>query len=80
MVSQDVVFRIKSNVYARIKDWGYRIEDLRYNNLHFDEIITNSMARVVAAINERDAAENEGLALLIRKNQRSGSRWHIHQN
>ena len=66
-ISQDVVFRIKSNVDARIEGWGYRIEDLRYNNIHFDEIITKSMARVVAAINERDAAENEGLALLIRK-------------
>lgn len=66
-ISQDVVFRIKSNVDARIEGWGYRVEDLRYNNIHFDEIITKSMARVVAAINERDAAENEGLALLIRK-------------
>ena len=66
-ISQDVVFRIKSNVDARIEGWGYRVEDLRYNNIHFDEIITKSMARVVAAINERDAAENEGMALLIRK-------------
>lgn len=66
-ISQDVVFRIKSNVDARIEGWGYRVEDLRYNNIHFDDIITKSMARVVAAINERDAAENEGMALLIRK-------------
>ncbi|MFM8332567.1 MAG: SPFH domain-containing protein [Candidatus Methylumidiphilus sp.] len=66
-ISQDVVFRIKANVDARIEEWGYRVEDLRYNNIHFDEVITKSMARVVAAINERDAAENEGQALLIRK-------------
>ncbi|MBI3776191.1 MAG: SPFH domain-containing protein [Gammaproteobacteria bacterium] len=66
-ISQEVVFRIKANVDARIERWGYRVEDLRYNNIHFDEIITTSMARVVAAINERDAAENEGQALLIRK-------------
>ncbi len=52
---------------ARIRDWGYCIEDLRYHNIRFDEIITKSMARVVAAINERDAAENEGEALLIRR-------------
>ena len=66
-ISQDVVLRIKTNVDVRIEGWGYRVEDLRYNNIHFDEVITKSMARVVAAINERDAAENEGMALLIRK-------------
>ena len=66
-ISQEVVFRIKANVDARIEEWGYRVEDLRYNNIRFDEVITKSMARVVAAINERDAAENEGQALLIRK-------------
>jgi|KBSMisStaDraftv2_1062788.scaffolds.fasta_scaffold14240_4 regulator of protease activity HflC (stomatin/prohibitin superfamily) len=66
-ISQDVVHRIKANVDARIEGWGYRVEDLRYNNIRFDEVITKSMATVVAAINERDAAENEGAALLIRK-------------
>lgn len=65
--SQDVVHRIKANVGARIRDWGYCIEDLRYNNIRFDDVVTKSMARVVAAINERDAAENEGQALLIRR-------------
>lgn len=66
-ISQDVVHRIQTNVGARIRDWGYCIEDLRYHNIRFDEIITKSMAGVVAAINERDAAENEGEALLIRR-------------
>ena len=66
-ISQEVVFRIKSNVDSRLETWGYRIEDLRYNNLSFDDLIMKSMTRVVAAVNERDAAENEGQALLIRK-------------
>ena len=66
-ISQDVVVKIKKNVDTKIEQWGYQVEDLRYNNLHFDEVITKSMARVVAAVNERDAAENEGEALLIRK-------------
>ena len=66
-ISQDVVIKIKQNVDAKIEQWGYQVEDLRYNNLHFDEVVTASMARVVAAVNERDAAENEGEALLIRK-------------
>ena len=66
-ISQEVVRRIQSNVGARMRDWGYSIEDLRYNNIRFDAVVTSSMARVVAAINERDAAENEGEALLIRR-------------
>jgi regulator of protease activity HflC (stomatin/prohibitin superfamily) len=66
-ISQDVVRLIQSNVGARMRDWGYSIEDLRYNNIRFDAVVTSSMARVVAAINERDAAENEGEALLIRR-------------
>ncbi len=66
-ISQDVVVKIKTNVEKNIEKWGYKVEDLRYANLHFDEVVTKSMARVVAAVNERDAAENEGQALLIRK-------------
>ena len=66
-ISQEVVRKIKGNVASIIAKWGYQVEDLRYNNLHFDEVVTQSMARVVAAVNERDAAENEGQALLIRK-------------
>jgi regulator of protease activity HflC (stomatin/prohibitin superfamily) len=66
-ISQDVVRRIQSNVGARMREWGHCIEDLRYNNIRFDAVITSSMARVVAAINERDSAKNEGEALLIRR-------------
>jgi len=66
-LSQDVVVSIKSRIDAKISEWGYGLEDLRYHNLKFDETVTNSMARVVAAINEREAAEHEGHALLIRK-------------
>lgn len=66
-ISQDVVRRIQTNVGARMREWGYCIEDLRYNNIRFDAVVTSSMARVVAAINERDASENEGEALLIRR-------------
>lgn len=66
-ISQDVVKRIQSNIGSRVLEWGYRIEDLRYSNIRFDETVTSSMARVVAAVNERDAAKNEGEALLIRR-------------
>jgi len=52
---------------AVISFGAHEIEDLRYHSIRFDEVITKSMARVVAAINERDAAKNEGEALLIRK-------------
>lgn len=66
-MSQDVVMLIKGNIEHRLEEWGYRIIDLRYHNLHFDEAVMKSMARVVAAVNEREAAEHEGQALLIRK-------------
>lgn len=66
-ISQEVVRRIQLNVGERMREWGHCIEDLRYNNIRFDAVITSSMARVVAAINERDAAKNEGEALLIRR-------------
>ena len=66
-LSQKVVVSIKLRIDKKINEWGYGIEDLRYHNLQFDEVVTKSMARVVAAINEREAAEHEGHALLIRK-------------
>jgi regulator of protease activity HflC (stomatin/prohibitin superfamily) len=66
-ISQEVVVKIKQNVDAKIAQWGYQIDDIRYNKLHFDKVITASMARVVAAVNELEAAENEGEALRIRK-------------
>jgi regulator of protease activity HflC (stomatin/prohibitin superfamily) len=66
-LSQEVVIVIKARIDEKINEWGYGLEDLRYHNLQFDSIVTSSMARVVAAINEREAAEHEGQALLIRK-------------
>lgn len=66
-LSQEVVVIIKARIDEKINEWGYGLEDLRYHNLQFDHVVTTSMARVVAAINEREAAEHEGQALLIRK-------------
>lgn len=66
-MSQEVVTLIRANVGSQLAEWGYRIIDLRYHNLRFDETVMKSMARVVAAVNEREAAEHEGQALLIRK-------------
>lgn len=66
-ISQEVAGQIKGNLDTVLQDWGYRIIDLRYSNLKFDELVTHSMARVVAALNECEAAEHEGNALLIKK-------------
>ncbi|NOT83791.1 MAG: SPFH domain-containing protein [Methylococcaceae bacterium] len=66
-MSQEVVTLIRQNVEVRLAEWGYRIIELRYHNLSFDKQVMDSMTRVVAAINEREAAEHEGQALLIRK-------------
>jgi regulator of protease activity HflC (stomatin/prohibitin superfamily) len=51
-ISQDVVYQIKENLASKIAAWGYTIHDLRYNNITFDEVVNNSIARVVAAVNE----------------------------
>lgn len=66
-ISQEVASQIKTSLDAVLREWGYRIVDLRYSNLQFDEVINRSMARVVAALNECEAAEHEGNALLIKK-------------
>ncbi len=66
-MSQEVVALIRNNVEVRLAEWGYRIIELRYHNLSFDQQVMESMARVVAAVNEREAAEHEGQALFIRK-------------
>ena len=41
--------------------------DLQLNDITFDQVITTSMAQVVASNNLKAAATNEGDALLIRK-------------
>lgn len=63
----EIVTHLKEELDSKLSEWGYHLHDLQVNDITFDSIITNSMAKVVASVNEKAAAENEGQALLIRK-------------
>jgi len=63
----EIVDSVKHNIDDVLEKWGYHLQDLALNDITFDEVITKSMAQVVASSNLKAAAENEGQALLITK-------------
>lgn len=63
----EIVTHAKNALDTQVADWGYTIGDLQLNDIQFDQTITDSMNRVVAAKNQKTAAEFEGEALLITK-------------
>lgn len=64
---RDIVEFVKQHVDASLEDWGYHLQDLQINDITFDQVIMDSMSKVVASNNLKAAAENEGQALLITK-------------
>ena len=64
---KEIVESVKEGIDAVLESWGYHLIDLQLNDITFDEVITKSMAQVVASSNLNAAAENEGQALLITK-------------
>ncbi|MGF7231044.1 SPFH domain-containing protein [Arachidicoccus sp.] len=64
---KDIVNSVKEEVDHVLEDWGYHLLDLQINDITFDQVIMESMSRVVASNNLKAAAENEGQALLITK-------------
>lgn len=64
---KDIVNAVKNQLDEDLKSWGYHLIDMQLNDITFDETIMQSMAQVVASSNLRAAAENEALALLIKK-------------
>lgn len=64
---KDIVNAVKAQLDEDLKSWGYHLIDMQLNDITFDDTIMQSMAQVVASSNLRAAAENEALALLIRK-------------
>ncbi len=64
---RELVDEVKYQLDASLETWGYHLIDLQMNDIVFDQVIMDSMARVVASANLRSAAENEGQALLITK-------------
>lgn len=67
----EIVSHVKEELDAQLDEWGYHLLDLQVNDISFGAAIMQSMERVVAAQNERVAAENEGAALLIRETKRA---------
>ena len=63
----EIVVHVKQQLDPTLGSWGYHLIDMQLNDITFDEAIMKSMAKVVAANNLKQAAENEGQALLITK-------------
>jgi len=61
----EIVHHAKSTLDEQLSSWGYTVLDLQITELSFDKEVTDSMARIVAATNQKIAAEAEGQALLI---------------
>jgi regulator of protease activity HflC (stomatin/prohibitin superfamily) len=64
---REIVSFVKEEIDASLEGWGYHLIDLQINDITFDQLILESMSRVVASHNLKAAAENEGQALLITK-------------
>jgi regulator of protease activity HflC (stomatin/prohibitin superfamily) len=63
----EIIAEAKNHLDDTLADWGYHLIDLQLNDITFDEVITESMAKVVASANLRAAAVNEGEALYIKR-------------
>jgi regulator of protease activity HflC (stomatin/prohibitin superfamily) len=64
---REIVLYVKEEIDHALEEWGYHLLDLQINDITFDQVILESMSRVVASNNLKAAAENEGQALLITK-------------
>ncbi len=67
LLRRDIVEFVKEQIDHSLEEWGYHLQDLQINDITFDQVIMDSMSRVVASNNLKAAAENEGQALLITK-------------
>lgn len=67
LLRREIVEFVKNQIDQSLEDWGYHLQDLQINDITFDQLIMDSMSRVVASNNLKAAAENEGQALLITK-------------
>ncbi len=66
-VQQEIVEAVKARIDKTLEEWGFHLLDLQINDVTFDKVIMDSMSQVVASKNLKEAAENEGQALLITK-------------
>lgn len=64
---REIVDYVKGQIDLSLEEWGYHLQDLQINDITFDQLVMESMSKVVASNNLKAAAENEGQALLITK-------------
>ena len=64
---REIIDHVKDQLDNTLESWGYHLIDIQMNDITFDQIIMDSMAKVVSSNNLKAAAENEGQALLITK-------------
>ena len=67
LLRREIVEFVKGQIDQSLESWGYHLQDLQINDITFDQVIMESMSKVVASNNLKAAAENEGQALLITK-------------
>jgi regulator of protease activity HflC (stomatin/prohibitin superfamily) len=67
LLRREIVEFVKGQIDKSLEEWGYHLQDLQINDITFDQVIMESMSKVVASNNLKAAAENEGQALLITK-------------
>src|SRR6185295_9016402 len=61
-LQQEIVEAVKFRIDKTLEEWGFHLLDLQINDITFDQAIMDSMSKVVASKNLREAAENEGQA------------------
>jgi regulator of protease activity HflC (stomatin/prohibitin superfamily) len=63
----EIVDHTKRNLDEVVAAWGYVVRDIQITDMTFDQVIMDSMARVVSSKNLLAAAANEGAALLVKR-------------
>ena len=63
----EIVEHTKKNLDEVVLAWGYVVRDIQITDMTFDQVIMDSMARVVSSKNLLAAASNEGAALLVKR-------------
>jgi regulator of protease activity HflC (stomatin/prohibitin superfamily) len=63
----EIVDHTKKNLDEVVNVWGYVVRDIQITDMTFDQVIMDSMARVVSSKNLLAAAANEGAALLVKR-------------
>ena len=63
----EIVDHTKKNLDEVVAAWGFVVRDIQITDMTFDQVIMDSMARVVSSKNLLAAAANEGAALLVKR-------------